>query len=352
MNCRDTQCLFLKKVIVPLVLLALAVDGTAECPGQEYRSDYPMTEPVSLTPGPGNNEDPYLLRAKDGTIYMTWYSDRGGHPDIYLNASRDGKKWGEPVAVIQGHDAANFYPSLAQTSDGTFHLTWFRINAKCHVFSVWYSNSKDAKTWSEPRPMTPPDKGYNWVPTMAAGNNSLWLAWASGRTGNKDVFVMQSKASGRTWQEPVQVTSHPFHDDLPNIAQKPDGTLIIVWTRYKPGKSDYLSDTADIYYTTSKDGRTWGDPVAITKNDYTDTIPEIYCNMDRSEFFMAWCSPKGSLDLPLSNVKAQPMHLLGGTAGGYSLRLLPLTDKDYLVVWVRKIKNGAHIYSCQIRKRR
>ena len=74
--------------------------------------------------------------------------------------------------------------------------------------------------------------------------------------------------------------------------------------------------------------------------------------MDGSEFFVAWCSPKGSFDLPLSDVKTQPMHLLGSKAEGYSVRVLPLTDKDYLVVWVRKTNNGLHIYSCQMRKRR
>ena len=192
----------------------------------------------------------------------------------------------------------------------------------------------------------------NWVPTIAAARDgSPWIAWASGRTGNKDVFLMQSKDCGRTWQEPIQVTSHHFHDDLPNITQKPDGTLIIVWTRYKPGRADYLSETADIYYATSRDGTAWSDPMAITRNDYTDSIPEIYSNMDRSEFFVAWCSPKGSFNLPLSDVKAQPMRLLGSNVEGYSLRVLSLTDTDYLVVWVRKTNNGLHIYSCQIRKR-
>ena len=306
-----------------------------------------------MTAGAGKNEDPCLLRARDGTIYLAWFSDRSGNPDIYLISSKNAETWSEPVAIIQGGNAGNFYPSLAQTSDGALHLTWFRIDPKRRVFSIWYANSQDARTWSEPRAMSPLDKDYNWVPTIAAGNEgSLWLAWASGRTGNKDVFLMQSTDGGRTWQEPVQVTSHRFHDDLPQITQKPDGTLVMVWTRYKPGRNDYLSETADIYVAMSRDGTVWSDPLAITQNDYTDTIPEIYANMDRSEFFVAWCSSKGSFELSLSNVKAQPMHLLDRNLNGYSLRLLPLTDKDYLTVWVRKIESGLHIFSCQIRKPR
>ncbi len=161
---------------------------------------------------------------------------------------------------------------------------------------------------------------------------------------------MQSKDGGKTWQEPIQVTKHKNHDDLPNIAQKPDGTFLVVWTNYVPEKADYLSKTADIYYATSEDGKIWSEPIAITKNSYTDTIPEIFSNLDQSEFFVAWCSPNGTWDLPLSDLKAEPKHLLGSKPGGYSPRVLPLTDKDYLVAWTGSNKKGKQIYSYQIKK--
>ena len=242
---------------VPFILLALAVGATAQGLEQEYPSDYTISEPVQLTRGTGKNEDPCLLRAKDGTIYMAWFSDRSGDSHIYLTATKDALRWSEPVAIIQDGGAGNFYPTLAQTNDGTFH---------------------------------------------------------------------------------------------PQIAQRPDGTFILVWTRYKPGKDDYLSKTAEIYYALSTDGTTWSDPMAITHNDYTDSIPEVYSNMNGSEFFVAWCSAKGSFDLSLSDVTTQPRHPLGHNIEGYSLRVLPLTDKDYLVVWVRKTPGGLHIYSCQMQK--
>jgi hypothetical protein len=82
----------------------------------------------------------------------------------------------------------------------------------------------------------------------------------------------------------------------------------------------------------------------------TTGLTEIYSNLDRSEFFVAWCSGKGPLDLALSDVRARPRHLLGSDVGGYSLRLLPLTDEEYLVVWVRRLDGALHIYSCKIFK--
>jgi hypothetical protein len=342
----------MKHTVFQLIGLVAALAAIVGCQKEEnkeeHRSDYATTEAVPLTSGKGKNEDACLLRAIDGTIYMAWFSDRGGNADIYLISSQDAKSWTEPVAIVQG-GGGNFYPSLAQTDDGTFHLTWFRIDIKRRAIRVWYVNSKDAATWSEPRAMTP-DESYNWVPTIEAAGDTVWIVWSGNKTGNKDIFLVESNDRGRTWQEPAQVTNHPFHDDLPNIARKPDGSLIIVWTRHEPGKGDYLSNTSEIHYAISKDGKAWSEPVALTHNDYADTIPEVYSNLDESEFFAVWCSVKGLFDLPLADIKAEPKHILDSDVGGYSLRLLPLTKDDYLVVWVRKVAGQLHIYGCQLGK--
>lgn len=338
------------KVLVVLLIL-IPVILAAQCKSREYPSDYKATTPILVTDVEGNNEDPFLMRAIDGTIYLVWFSERGGNADIYLKTSKDGKIWSKHTVIIKGGDGGNFYPSMAQTRDGRLHLTWFHIHAKSKTFSICYTNSDDGGEWGKIQAITPRYKGYNWVPTiMIANDDSIWIAFSSGRTGNKDVFVVQSIDGGKTWQKPIQVTKHKNHDDLPNITQKPDGTFLIIWTNYVPGKAEYLSKTADIYYATSKDGKIWSEPLAITKNSYTDTIPEIFSNLEQSEFFVAWCSVNGTLDLSLSDLKAEPKHLLGSNPGGYSPRVLPLTEEDYLVVWTGKNKKGNQIYSYQIKK--
>ena len=248
---------------VLLLLIPLIVG--MQCRSKEDPPDYATTDPILITDIEGNNEDPFLLRAKDGILYLVWFSERSGNADIYMKTSKDGKTWSEDTVIVQGGGANNYYPSLAQTEDGTFHLAWFRIDSKSKTFSICYANSDDGRLWGKTQAITPRHKGHNWVPTvLAARDRSIWIAWSSGRTGNKDVFVVQSKDGGKTWQQPVQVTKHKNHDDLPNIAQKPDGSFVVVWTNYVPGKADYLSKTADIYYATSKDGRMWSEPFPIT----------------------------------------------------------------------------------------
>ena len=53
----------------------------------------------------------------------------------------------------------------------------------------------------------------------------------------------------------------------------------------------------------------------------------------------------------MSDLRDEPKHLLGSEPGGYSPRVLPLTDEDYLVVWTGKNEKGKQIYCCQIKKR-
>ena len=124
----------------------------------------------------------------------------------------------------------------------------------------------------------------------------------------------------------------------------------MVWSNHRPDRADYLSKSADIYYATSPDGKKWSDPVAITKNNHTDTIPEVYANLDQSEYFVAWCAPTGTWELPWSALQAQPKRLLGSKPGGYSPRVLPLTGNKCLVVWVAKSENGLQIYGCELEK--
>src|SRR5215510_15819314 len=48
---------------------------------------------------PTKDEDPNVLTARDGTIFVTWFSDRGDNPDIYLTSTNDGINWRPTIRV-------------------------------------------------------------------------------------------------------------------------------------------------------------------------------------------------------------------------------------------------------------
>ena len=92
---------------------------------------------------PTKDEDPSVLRARDGTLFVAWFSDRGGNPDIYLTSARDGGAWTAPVRVTT-NGGGDFYPSLFQDEAGTIHLVWFRWTAP-FVGNIWHNSSSDGR---------------------------------------------------------------------------------------------------------------------------------------------------------------------------------------------------------------
>lgn len=103
---------------------------------QGRRKDGPSAPPVVVVGGtatpptllstnsPTKDEDPSVLRARDGSLYIAWFSDRGGRSDIYVSRSVDKATWSSPVRVTSS-PFSNFYPNLLQGAAGTLHLVWF-----------------------------------------------------------------------------------------------------------------------------------------------------------------------------------------------------------------------------------
>ena len=125
------------------------------------------TEPILLSTGsPTKDEDPSLVRARDGTLFVAWFSDRGSNADIYLVFTENGTDWSTPVRVTQSPEA-DFHPSLFQADDGSFHLVWFRW----HAFQrghIWYNTSPDGRSWNDANEQQVTDVADvdDWVPTI------------------------------------------------------------------------------------------------------------------------------------------------------------------------------------------
>jgi hypothetical protein len=98
------------------------------------------TEPKLLSSGsPGKDEDASVLRARDGSIYVAWFSDRGNNSDVYITRTRNGTDWDAPARVTTSVHG-DFYPNLYQNSGGRFHLVWFRWEAPFRGH-IWYNSS-------------------------------------------------------------------------------------------------------------------------------------------------------------------------------------------------------------------
>ena len=106
-----------------------ACRSTPPVPDESGAAFAPTTDRLLSTNSPTKDEDPTVLRARDGSIFVAWFSDRdAGNADIYITSTRGGTEWTAPVRVTTSRDG-DFYPNLLQDEQGVFHLVWFRWDA-------------------------------------------------------------------------------------------------------------------------------------------------------------------------------------------------------------------------------
>jgi hypothetical protein len=195
------------------------------------------TEPATLGPEnvDGQDEDPSIVVAHDGTLVASWYSNRAGvHPDgrerkeLFVSSSTDGVTWSAPAVQVTDHFEWSFYPSLGQGQDGTFHLAWMRWHlrpADCIVDDVLCPGDARCCTGTDRRIM------YNSATDA--------LGWDAGNE--------------------LELTSGP-DDELPSIVAAADGRLLVYFA------SGYREDADGVkrIYGVVREGSTWGPATLIT----------------------------------------------------------------------------------------
>src|SRR5262245_5951744 len=88
--------LLASSLLCSAVLIACKADSVTQVSSGQFS----VTEPLLLTTNsPTKDEDPSVLRAHDGTMFIAWFSDRGGNPDIYIANISRGTTWSAPTRV-------------------------------------------------------------------------------------------------------------------------------------------------------------------------------------------------------------------------------------------------------------
>src|SRR5262245_44130380 len=239
---RGVSSLSVRLFVVAALLSACANDSAPKdaAPSGDAAALQPSDPQVLTPPTQGtHDEDPCLVRAHDGSFYLAWLSDRDGKDDIYVMRSPDGRGWETPVRVTT-HPDPDFYPSLLQSSDGRFHLVWFRpMTASPFYRHVYANHSDDGLTWSlENEIAVTSGAADDWAPMMlqTAGGDLLvyFSSQVRGTSGTSDLYLSRSTDLGASWQPPMMLAtvSDPAQMDLfPYVVERAAGYLAMVWVR-------------------------------------------------------------------------------------------------------------------------
>lgn len=136
---RQTSPRYARLLIVALVVAAGCKKDGATSAGEVKGTG---TAPVLLSVGsPTKDEDPSVLRTRNGTLLIAWFSDRGNNPDIYVSRSVNKGTWNTPVRVTSSV-GGDFYPNLFEDAQGLLHLVWFQW-VGFRVGQIRHSTSSD-----------------------------------------------------------------------------------------------------------------------------------------------------------------------------------------------------------------
>jgi BNR repeat-like domain len=316
-----------------------------------------MSAPVRISNNPDQDEDPSAVLAQDGRFYVVWASKRNSGVHLFIKSSEDGQTWQNEERITYGR-SENYYPSLIQSKNGTFHLAWFQLDKSQKDMDIWYSRSKDARTWTEPVQISH-NPGPDWAPVIHEDSHGiLRIVWSSSQTQNRELFVTESRDGGQSWSSERQITNSPEEDDFPQMIETKNGELILAWTRYAKGSRlfSYTKDaSAELVMARSMDGVHWSAAEVCSPPDekqrYLDLLPFIFEDSGRQHLYISWTSSRtGRLgDILMRDLSMEANSIVRLTIedkADYDAKIVRTRDPGrYLMVWVSNREGKTDIYS-------
>ncbi len=349
------------------IAVALALVGALSgCGGDDGGpspgpAPFQPTQPTLLSTGsPTKDEDPSVILARDGSIVVAWFSDRGGNPDIYITRTTDGVHWANAVRVTTSTDG-DFYPNLYQDANGTFHLTWFRWYALNRGY-IYYNRSKNPLSWNtagEIQVTTTADVD-DWVPSIAGTPDSLRVFFVSDvrdtMNPTTEIYEASMHVDSTQWGPPRHMTiNSPTENDHLPFAAWTGNKLTLVWVRHDTSQpAPWLNPppNSQIYCAESFDGTTWSSAIPVTNdaNPVVNVFPSLY-QRQNGEWRLLWLSTRSGaqqiVEFPIANLGSYPTGLSVNTAlsPGYSHRVARTSATGvYAGVWVQGPEGAQDIY--------
>lgn len=197
-----------------------------------------------------NNFDdlcPSIFQLNNGTIFMVWQSLESGNQDIYYKTTLDGTDWSNTtqLTTFSGHDRA---PSVTQTMDGTIWITWStNRTGDNEIFYTTY----DGFSWSESTRLTYNTEDSDLTPRILQTiDGNIWIFWCCmPPAGGADIYYKYY--NGITWSERIQFTTDGNEDMWPSITQTSETKMWVTWVT---NRDDQPDGNWEIYYRTSLAG--------------------------------------------------------------------------------------------------
>ncbi len=228
---------------------------------------------INLISYGGKDEEPSIMQTHDGeAIWLVWSSDRTGNSEIFYQTSSDnGLSWGPTVQLTYDARHDN-QPSIMQNLNGTIWIVWHRQVVPGNFDIFCKTSSDNGLSWSSEVRLTD-HPSWDVGPSIThTENGTVFVVWASYRTGNFDLFY---KTYSLSWSGEIPLTTNSNWDHNPSIIQDAAGTMWVFWQSDRNG--DYK-----IYYKTSANyGASWTSDTPVITGSGDNESPSAVFRNDR-----------------------------------------------------------------------
>jgi len=220
--------------------------------------------------------------------------------EIYYKVSNDnGATWSDRSQLTNNTDD-DLSPSIVQLINGSIMIVYgLEEGSPVTGSDIFYNVTSDGTSWTYGNITAYPGY-YNQGPSiMQAGDGKIWVAWASNRSEDYEIFC--KTYNGSSWSNATQLTNSTDIDSSPSIFQTIDETIWLFW---QSSKDKPVVPPGDIYYKFSTDnGATWSNRTQFTTDNEFDLWPTVTQVRD-TKIWVAWTSdradqPDGNWDIYL-----------------------------------------------------
>lgn len=175
------------------------------------------------------SEPVYLYDDVRKTFYLVWHDNRSQDLDVYFSSSKDAENWTEPKQLNddpKGARVAQFHPKIAVAPNGRIDVAWYDF--RLDTFPA---------------------------PTVAPTATAPFLGLTTSFGKFDAVFMTSSQDGGQTWSKNLQVSDVPndrtigtgginFQVQVPLAVASTDARTVLAWSDTRYGNAD--SGTQDI----------------------------------------------------------------------------------------------------------
>ena len=255
---------------------------------------------------------PSITFGNDGQVYALW-ANSTPEPNLFMGVYRtlvfaqsvDGGKSFLPSIQITANElpSGKFFQNMVVSGDGTIHVAWLDSPAKNNGTGYLESDKSRASTVKYSQSV---DGGKSFLTTLALDENpcpcctvelaadvenNVYVSWrkvfGDGETQVRDMVVVSSSDSGKTFSSPVKISEDNFnfngcvHVGAPMQVDS-KGNLHVVWYTGK-------ENAPGIYYATSTDhGQSFSLPIPMLTSDWVPPQRVYLAIDDRDTTWITW----------------------------------------------------------------